>query len=241
MPDGSFIDFNDANPQPPENDTNPQGRYRYVRTDDARRMVEGREAEIIRALGISWDGRSGHIRCPYRNHDDRNPSWRLTDDGRAVCTCRPLHSVFDVISEIEGCDFEAAKIRAAEIIGGMPIRPKVNGETNGHHRDDDWQNDVAFIKQGCVPIAGTLGQVYLQSRGLDLPDCPDLLFHGSLTDYGAKRGRPGIVAVIRDPVTGAETGGIHRTYLADDGTAKADMAKAKMMRGPRPCGLIRWR
>ena len=37
-------------------------------------------------------------------------------DDRAVCSCRQAHSVFDVISEIEGCDFAAAKIRAAEIL-----------------------------------------------------------------------------------------------------------------------------
>jgi hypothetical protein len=47
---------------------------------------------------------------------------------------------------------------------------------------------------------------YNEARGLDLPDCPDLLFHERLTDYDAKRGRPGIVAVIRDPTTGAVTG-----------------------------------
>jgi Family of unknown function (DUF5906) len=112
-----MLDFNDAKPQEPEHGTDLQPADSYVRTEDARRMVQGREAEIVRALGIPWDGRSDHIHCPYRSHDDRNPSWRLMPNGCAVCTCSEPHSIFDVISKIEGCDFEAAKIRAAEVFG----------------------------------------------------------------------------------------------------------------------------
>jgi len=58
-----LYDLNDAPAQLPDNDPNPQGRDRYVRTDDARRMVQGHEIEIVRALGIQWNGRD-HIRRP---------------------------------------------------------------------------------------------------------------------------------------------------------------------------------
>ena len=41
----------------------------YVPTEDARRAVEGREAEIVYAIGIPWSkGQQGHIRCPYPDH-----------------------------------------------------------------------------------------------------------------------------------------------------------------------------
>lgn len=247
MPDGSFIDFNDAKPQLPENYTNLQRRDRYVRTDDARRMVQGREAEIVRALGVPWDGRSDHIHCPYRNHEDRHPSWRLMDDGHAVCTCRHgrPHSVFDVIMEMEGSDFDAAKMRAAEIVGALAARAKPNGKANGHDRklqsvDQKTAREVAYIKQHCLPAYGTLVETYLRSRGLELPaDCADIQFHPDLTDYGGKIGRPAMIAVIRDPVTGQETGGIWRTYLQDDGCGKAaDMRSAKMGLGPVAGGAV---
>lgn len=41
-----------------------------------------------------------------------------------------------------------------------------------------------------------------------------------------------MIAVVRRPDTGEPTGGIHRTYVADDGLGKAPMDKPKMMLGP---------
>ena len=89
---------------------------RFVPTDAAKAAVRGHEAEIVRAIGIPWNGTTNHITCPDPAHTDRDPSWRLMPDGHAVCTCRQPHSVFDVIGYVEGLDFEAAKIRAVEIL-----------------------------------------------------------------------------------------------------------------------------
>jgi putative DNA primase/helicase len=50
------------------------------------------------------------------------------------------------------------------------------------------------------------------------------LFHPDLTDYEARRGWSGMVAVVHDGA-GAPTGGIHRTFLLDDGSAKAPPGK----------------
>jgi hypothetical protein len=91
-------------------------RSRYVPTAAADQMVKGREAEVVRGVGIPWHGRD-HIRCPYGTHPDNNPSWRLTEQGKAICTCRSAHSVFDVVMATEGVDFDTAKLRAAEILG----------------------------------------------------------------------------------------------------------------------------
>jgi len=73
---------------------------------------------------------------------------------------------------------------------------------------------------------------YYHGRDLAPPDCEDVGFHADLVDWQAKRGRPAIVAIIRNPATGEKTGGIHRTYLTDDCAAKADIEKPKMMLGP---------
>src|SRR3954451_10973718 len=90
---------------------------RYVPTKAAKDAIRGREAEIVRALGIPWNVGGKHIRCPDPAHPDKHPSWRLQDDGCAVCTCRKPHSVFDVIGYAKGLDFEASKIMAVELIG----------------------------------------------------------------------------------------------------------------------------
>ena len=90
---------------------------------------------------------------------------------------------------------------AAGLVGATPAKPKANGKGNGHgstRQSDDEKRarDIAFIRQHCVPAPGTLVETYLASRGLDLPDCADLLFHPSLTDWGQKIGRPGMVCIV---------------------------------------------
>jgi putative DNA primase/helicase len=88
----------------------------------------------------------------------------------------------------------------------------------------DHAHEVARILASCEPLASTIGEVYLRSRGLWNPGSPDLLFNPDLTDYEAKRGWPGLVAIVRD-AGGAPTGGIHRTFLLDDGSDKAPPGK----------------
>src|SRR5215216_3288579 len=61
-------------------------------------------------------------------------------------------------------------------------------------------------------------------RGLDVPDTRDLLFHPDLTDFETKRGWAGMVGIVRNGA-GEPTGGIHRTYLLDDGSAKVPPGK----------------
>jgi hypothetical protein len=93
-------------------------RGRYVRSDAIKAAVRGREAEVVRAVGIPWRGGTDHIHCKYPSHADKHPSWRLDENGTVFCSAgcprgsRP-HSIFDAVSFMEGLDFEAAKIRVA--------------------------------------------------------------------------------------------------------------------------------
>src|SRR5581483_7637888 len=96
--------------------------------------------------------------------------------------------------------------------------------------------EVARILTGCSPIAGTVGEIYLATRYLIAPNCPDLLFHPDLTDYEGRRGWPGLVAILRDP-SGERTGGIHRTYLLEDGSGKAP--PGRKMLGHVANGVVR--
>lgn len=100
----------------------------------------------------------------------------------------------------------------------------------------DHSHEIARILAGCVPLAGSPAEAYLRGRGLAPPDSPDLLFHPDLADFESRRGWPGMVAVVRD-VAGEPTGGIHRTYLLDDGSGKAP--PGKKMLGPVAGGAVR--
>lgn len=93
----------------------------------------------------------------------------------------------------------------------------------------DHSHEIARILAGCQPLAGSLAETYLRSRRLTDPASADLLFHPDLTDFETKRGWAGMVARVRNGA-GELTGGIHRTYLLDDGSGKAP--SGKKMLGP---------
>lgn len=100
----------------------------------------------------------------------------------------------------------------------------------------DHSHEVARILTGCKPLSRTAGEQYLKNRGLRDPNCPDLRFNDDLSDFETKRGWAGIVAIVRDSA-GEPTGGIHRTYLLDDGSGKAP--PGKKMLGPVGAGSVR--
>lgn len=91
------------------------------------------------------------------------------------------------------------------------------------------------IWREAVPAAGTLAEAYLASRGLMLPDDAPLAFHPDCP-RGAERW-PAMLALMTDVTTG-EAVGVHRTFLARDGSGKAPgVMPAKMMTGN--AGVIR--
>ena len=90
---------------------------KFVKTNEIRAAVRGRETDVLDALGIDWrDGRP-HINCPYPDHGGAD-DWRWDAQGRkARCTCTKGDGIFDVLMKVERIDFDAAKVRAAELIG----------------------------------------------------------------------------------------------------------------------------
>jgi len=88
----------------------------------------------------------------------------------------------------------------------------------------DHSLEIRRILDDCLPLAGSLAETYLRARGLSDPSSPDLLSHPDLTDFEARRGGPGMVAIPR-LASGEAVGGIHRTFLAEDGCDKAPAGK----------------
>src|ERR1700757_3005647 len=92
---------------------------RSVQNRAIKAAVKGREVEVLAALQINWRSGQPHINCPYPSHPDANPSWRWDEKKAcAFCSCiEKSHSIFDVVMTKEAIDFEAAKIRVAQILG----------------------------------------------------------------------------------------------------------------------------
>ena len=104
---------------------------RYVPTRAIQAALRGRETEVLDGLGIPWREGRPHIRCPYPEHSDEDPSWRWDEPkARARCSCSNGDSIFDVVMKVEGIDFGAAKLRAAELLG----RSDLIKEAGGHQR-----------------------------------------------------------------------------------------------------------
>ena len=96
---------------------------RYVQTKAAQAAVRDREVEILHAVGIDWrEGRRDHIDCPFPGHGGAK-DWRWdARQHKAFCTCgKKTFSIFDVVSEVEGADFDQSKIRCVEILGATDL------------------------------------------------------------------------------------------------------------------------
>lgn len=92
----------------------------YVPTTTIKENVRGHETDVLGALGIPWHGGNAHIRCPYPDHTDVNPSWRFDEwKSRAYCTCLEGggDNIFDIVMKMTSVSFGGAKLKVAEAIG----------------------------------------------------------------------------------------------------------------------------
>ena len=130
----------------------------------------------------------------------------------------PVDLIYHATGMTDGRLFdEAARLAHMEGVGAERPRPPARPKP-------DHALEIRRIRDDCQPLAGSVAETYLQSRGLSDPCAPDLLFHGDLTDYESRRGWPGMVAIPR-LLDGSPVGGIHRTFLLEDGSAKAPAGK----------------
>lgn len=182
---------------------------------DARRAPDGR---TLRCADLSGRAPRGDGSCVI-HLDGRFAGWGF--DHATGESAGPIDMIAHATGAAEPRLFDEAA-RLARLDG--PPSPARELEPRPNH-----SHEVARILAGCVPPAGTAAETYLRSRGLAVPDSPDLLFHDELGDFETRRGWPAIVAVVRNG-RGEPTDGIHRTYLLDDGSGKAP--PGKKMLGP---------
>ena len=208
------------------------GGERFVTTADIRAAIKGRETELLDALKIPWGAGNPHIHCPYPGHSDANPSWRWDRrKNRAYCTCiTGSHTALDVLTVVEEVTFEAAKIRAAEILVRPDlIRVRIGNKPYQRHDADSLLNPLADNRDDELPF------IYLGSRlGVEPADVPrpatPVAGIASL-EYFDPPARPGAKpkpvgshpCAIFGTVAVDGRRHAHRIYLNPGGRAKADL------------------
>jgi hypothetical protein len=189
---------------------------------------------VAKALGGRKAGVAWMARCPA--HDDRAPSLSIADarDGKVLVRCHAGCDQHDVIAALR-----ARGVWDAD--GRRPIRfsCKPDGvppaETDG---DAARRAEAALaIWRGSQSADGTPVEAYLRSRRLAIPIPPSVRFHAGLK-HPSGAVWPAMVALVTHGVDGKPIG-IHRTFLARDGPAKAPVEPAKMMLGPCRGGAVR--
>lgn len=186
--------------------------------------------EITRALKGQWLGRYGVACCPA--HNDKSPSLQISDGGVDVTV--HCHA---------GCDWRAVRdaLRGLGLLDGLSesvSAPSIAPPTDDRANDQERIERARSIWKASRPIAGTLAEKYLRSRGIRIPLPPSLRFHGCLKDPHGSQHYPAMVAGVcvwpsRKVVA------IHRTYLNPEGTGKAPIMAAKCMLGPVRGGAVR--
>ena len=129
---------------------------------------------------------------------------------------------------------------AADLTGSAPVNGASHpiAETlSKEQRAENAAREIELILARAMPLPSTAGETYLASRGLRLPETPDLLFHADLTYWDTRTGYPALIAVVRKAA--GERIAIHRTYLSPDGSGKADVPKPRMMLGSVSGGAVR--
>jgi hypothetical protein len=199
-------------------------------------MIGSAEA-LAQALGSArWTGHEWQALCPA--HEDHHPSLSITQklDGRIVFVCRS-----------QGCS-------QGEIIAGLKARglwpfaktsrcaTAFGSERARHqHEDEDASrrtSSALALWRGSLDAGGSLVETYLKSRGITCPPPPTLRFHPALRHSPSGLSWPAMVALVTHGV-GKIPLGIHRTFLARDGSGKAAVENEKMMLGPARGGAVK--
>ncbi len=191
------------------------------------------EAErITRELRGRWYSRFGSARCPA--HGDKHPSLSIANgsDGRLLLRCHA------------GCDFAAIidALREQGIIECRgPIREpdhaalaRLRAIEEAQLTKQSGRAKAVWHDAATVPIAGTLAETYLRSRGITC-DLPETLRYQAEGWHPSAHRFPMMIAAVE----GGERFAVHRTYLRADGLGKIDAEPAKAMLGPVAGGAVR--
>ena len=182
---------------------------------------------ICKALG----GRSGLTFCPA-HPNTKTPALSLKDghDGKLLVHC---------FAGCAGADVLAALRARGLLAGHSDWRPDPR-EIEWRKADEDAERSHRVeLARRCWseagPIGGTLGEKYLQARGITCQLPPTLRFHPNCWHGLTATKVPAMVAAVS---IGRKVVGVHRTYLAEPGV-KAFGKESKRMLGRCSGGAVR--
>ena len=182
-------------------------------------------AEIAHALGGRRSGVGWIARCPA--HADRKPSLsiRQGEGGKPLLKC------------FAGCSYKAI----INALGG-PLSWQTLGlpyASLGAALGDAKRSEIARrVWLESAPVAGTLAEIYVHSRGLTLPVPPTLRFR-RLLRHPTGVYAPALIAAVECLKSGNAVVAIHRTWLQPDGSGKAALDPPKAALGPIRGGAVR--
>ncbi len=188
-------------------------------------------AEVLkgRKVGQAW-----MARCPA--HEDKTPSLsiRQVDEGRVLVHCFAGCTQSEVIASLRsiGLWFQSDH---------SPYKSATARRFIDQHNfcitDSDRTKFALSLWESSSPAEHTPVEIYLKSRGLRLPSTSALRFHPRLR-HPSGNVWPAMIGLVTMGIDEVPTG-IHRTYLALDGKAKAAATPQKMMLGPCRGGAVR--
>lgn len=201
--------------------------------------ARGRWLQILPALGIDSRFLTGrNSPCPMCGGTDR---FRFIDrrpgDGMWLCNqCQPCpRPAIDLAIAFTGKPFPEAARTIDDILGDRkvilqattPIRP-IEQKASKYYHQKVW-------RRGARIRAGDVVDRYMRHRGVGMDIYPPCLRISPLDWYrehpdAVQSRHPAMFALVTDPA--GKHVATHRTFLADDGFGKANVAKPRMMAGP---------
>lgn len=191
---------------------------------------------LAQTIGVALGGhRSGNrwmARCPA--HDDSTPSLSITEtcDGKLLVHCHAGCEQRAVIAALQDLGlWQPGSVRGEPHYGARSDR--------AFNRDDDRARTAKALQLWCAgkPADESLVRIYLRSRGIRIRPPGIIKFHSGLKHRTGSIWPAMIALVTRGPDN--RPIGVHRTYLARDGRAKAPIEPNRMMLGPCRGGAVR--
>ncbi|MCL3880767.1 toprim domain-containing protein [Marivita sp. GX14005] len=187
--------------------------------------------DLTRALGGKWYRSYGAAACPVCQPQRQKHQNALTladgRNGRLVLDCKKSGCAFlDVLA--------AAGLRTGDY---TPPDAATLARREAEQRAEAIKR-TAQAKQvwsEAQPIAGTLAETYLRSRGITCDLGQVLRFHGQCFHGPTAKRYPALVAAVQ----GADGACVHRTCLRADGSGKAEIDPPKLMLGAVTGGAVR--
>lgn len=171
--------------------------------------------DLAERLGLERSGRSWRGTCPACDYP-RAFAVRPSKADSALLYCANGCSLADLRGVLEG--------------HGVGALPKTRTPPTAAAQTRRRQGAALRLAENSFPAIGTLADTYLTGRGLPgLAGSPALRFRAS-TPHPEGGKLPALVALV----TAADGGtvGVHRTYLAPDGSGKARVIPARASLGP---------